>query len=160
MVISAKLCSFSLYGSFCAGAALAFRQQDRLRRDRTPLSVISFLAALSAIMTLVPFLFFSQPRTVDYFGGFLSFRIEPVACTAAIFLSVFAAGFSVWLGANYRQPEIGPVFTLLLVAMGICHGKHIRRKPAVDGALYGADSSGIAFPAEEDQDRNGVRLDA
>ena len=101
-----------------AGAALVFIAES-LKAGRTLLSVITVLTALSATVTLVPFLFFSQPRVMNYFGGLLSFRIGPVACIAAIFLSAFAAGCSAWLTVYYQQPKIGMVFTLLLAATGI-----------------------------------------
>ena len=82
------------------------------------MSAISFLAYLSAVMTLVPFLFFSQPRTVGYFRNFLVFRIDPVTCAAALWLSVSAACLILWLSAHYREPGLGPVLALSLLAMG------------------------------------------
>ncbi|MBP1748154.1 MAG: hypothetical protein H6Q52_693 [Deltaproteobacteria bacterium] len=99
------------------GAILVFIAGS-LKAGRPLLSVISFLAALSAAITLVPFLFFSQPRIIGYFGGFLSFKIEPFACTIALGLSVFAAGCSAWLAEHYRQPGTDSIFTLLLAAVG------------------------------------------
>lgn len=103
--------------TFFAGAALVLGA-GLLKAGRTVLSVISFLASLSAAMTLVPFLFFSRPRTVGYFRDLLLFRIEPVSCAAALCLSVSAAGLILWLSANYREPGLSRIFTLSLLATG------------------------------------------
>lgn len=89
-----------------------------LKAGRTVASVISFLAALSAAVTLVPFLFFSRPRTVGYFRDFLLFMIEPFASAAALCLSIAALGLTAWLAAHYREPGIGTVYSLSLFAMG------------------------------------------
>lgn len=103
--------------AFFAGAALAL-VAGSLKAGRTVLSAISFVACLSAATTLIPFIFFSQPRTVGYFRDILLFRIEPATCAAGLCLSVSEAGLILWLGANYRERGLGPVFTLSLLAMG------------------------------------------
>jgi hypothetical protein len=100
---------------FFAGAMLTLTAGS-FKAGRVALSVISFLTCISSIMTMVPSLFFTQPRTVGYFRSLLAFRIEPVACAAALCLSVPAAGFALWLAANYGE-GLSRVFTLLLLAM-------------------------------------------
>lgn len=89
-----------------------------LKAGRTAVAVTSFLTALSAAVTLVPFLFFSQPRTVGYFRDLIVFRIEPFASATALCLSLSAAGLTVWLAVYYREPKIDTVLALSLLAMG------------------------------------------
>ncbi|MCK9228671.1 MAG: hypothetical protein PHT96_11205 [Syntrophorhabdaceae bacterium] len=99
------------------GAILVFITGS-LKAGRALLSAISFLTVLSAAITLVPFPFFSQPRTFGYWGDLLLFRIEPVRCAIVLCLTVFAVVCSAWLAARYRSPRTGTVFTLLLFATG------------------------------------------
>jgi hypothetical protein len=99
-----------------AGAVLVFAA-GLLKMRRTVLTVISVSCAFSASFTLVPFLFFSQPRMIGYFRGLLLFRIEPVASVGALFLSLSAAGFSVWLAEYYHGSELCPVLSLMLAGM-------------------------------------------
>lgn len=102
---------------YLAGAALVLGA-GLLKAGRTTLSAVSFLACLSAATTLVPFLFFSQPRVVGYFRDVLLFRIEPAATAAALCLSVFGAGLSLWLTASCRESGLSTTFALLLLAEG------------------------------------------
>jgi len=99
-----------------AGAVLVFAA-GLLKMGRTVLTIISVSCAFSASFTLAPFLFFSQPRMIGYFRGFLLFRIEPVASAGALFLALSAVGFSVWLAACYREPELRSVLSLMLAGV-------------------------------------------
>ena len=99
-----------------AGAVLVFAA-GLAKAGRTVLTIISVFCAFSASFTLAPFLFFSQPRMIGYFGGFILFRIEPVASVGALFLALSAVGFSVWLAACYREPELRSVLSLMLAGV-------------------------------------------
>ncbi len=112
-----------------AGAVLVLTA-GALKAGRATLWIISFLAALSSVMTLFPFLFFSQPRSVGYFRDLLVFRIELVTCAAAFCLSAAAAGFIGWLAANYRETGLHRVFALLLFGMTFATASIFAANPA------------------------------
>ncbi len=102
---------------YLAGAVLALLAGP-LKAGRAVLSTISFLAPLSAVTTLVPFLFFSRPRVIGCFGNTLLFRIEPAASMAALCLSAFGAVLSLWLAAICRGPGLSRALALWLFALG------------------------------------------
>lgn len=129
MVISAKIMFLFPVWIFFAGAVLVLTARA-LKAGRATLWIISFLAALSSVMTLFPFLFFSQPRTVGYFRDLLVFRIETVTCAAALCLSAAAAGLIGWPGASYRETGLHRVFALLLLGMTFATASIFAANPA------------------------------